>query len=583
MKRLAVLLALLAGPAALAQTYFYLPFKMLNNASHPFPYYVDDRSATPAGLEISGVRAAVDRAWSDWNAVATASPKVVSKGFTTGTVPKPQDPYDLFSVTPVWMLNQDQDFIFVFGAGSGQVASLTLPLSYAGVLQNCDIFLNAVNVQWSTNDVTPSSAEDVETVMLHEAGHCLGLDHYGGDGNVMNPDLALGLTRRQLGPGDPVALATMNPVSGVAGAQCDADGGCGTNPALKCLAQPTTDGLSLKLCSNGCTLGTNGGCTSPQYCQPSAVFNGYNGACLLPGGLITQVGKACSSDVECGSAVGKCNLPVASPSGGQFWSNGYCFQPCEAGKGPCPTGSQCINLSGIQMCLQTCRVGLADCRPEYACLDDGSGNSGTCVPRCAGDNDCGDQVTYFCHLCDGICSSRNNISGQIGDGCANESMCGPGQICKALSSNGVKTCTAQCARGCGACPTGSHCNPLVGGDLYCTRDCTGPGTCPAGLRCADTVTGKGCLPACTQNTDCPVGLNCFNGECYAPETDAGCGALCTKPDAGKPITPPVKDAGTGGGGNGGCGCTSDTGSTIPLLFFALLVLLISRRISWPVR
>ena len=29
-----------------------------------------------------------------------------------------------------------------------------------------------------------------------------------------------------------------------------------------------------------------------------------------------------------------------------------------------------------------------------------------------------------------------------------------------------------------------------------------------------------------------------------------------KPDAGKPITPPVKDAGTGGGGNGGCGCTS---------------------------
>jgi hypothetical protein len=583
MRRVVLLGLLLGGQAALAQTFFYLPFKMLNNAASPFPYYVDDRSASPAGLELSGVQAAVNRSWASWNAV-NASPKVIAKGFTTGSVPRPPDPYDTFSVTPVWLSSQDQDFLFVFGAGNAHVASITLPLSYAGVLQNCDVFLNAVNVQWSTNDVTPSSAEDVETVMLHEAGHCLGLDHYGGVGNVMNPDLALGVSRRVLGPGDPTALASKNPLSGSAGAPCDADGGCGTNVTLKCLTQPTTQGLSLKMCSNGCTTGTNGGCTSPQYCQASAVFNGYNGACLLPGGLITQVGKACAADGECGSAVGKCSPPVAGASGATIWANGYCYQTCEAGKGPCPTGSQCVTMGGAQLCLQNCRVGLADCRPEYTCLDDGSGTSGTCVPRCGGDVDCPDPTLYFCHQCDGLCMSRNNISGQIGDGCTDETFCGPGQICKALTPNGVKTCTAQCARGCGACPTGSHCNPIVGGDLYCTKDCTGPGTCPAGLRCADTVTGKGCLAACTQNSECPVGLNCYNGECYPPETDAGCGTLCTKPDGGKPITPGGKDAGTGGGGgNGGCGCTADASSTLPMLFGALLVLLAARRFSWPVR
>jgi hypothetical protein len=156
-------------------------------------------------------------------------------------------------------------------------------------------------------------------------------------------------------------------------------------------------------------------------------------------------------------------------------------------------------------------------------------------------------------------------------------------LCRVVSDKStVKTCTQQCARGCGVCPSNSTCTPLAQGDLFCLRNCTGPGTCPQGLRCADTSAGKGCIPACVQNTDCPVGQSCFNGECYAPTTDAGCTTLCAPTDAGHPIVPTGKDAGTGNGGTGGCGC-AEPGQGLPFFFLALLLLAISRRSSWRAR
>jgi hypothetical protein len=118
----------------------------------------------------------------------------------------------------------------------------------------------------------------------------------------------------------------------------------------------------------------------------------------------------------------------------------------------------------------------------------------------------------------------------------------------------------QCGRGCGVCPTGSTCHALDTGDLFCLRDCSGPGTCPAQERCGDVGTGKACVPACQSTNDCPVGQDCNAGECVTPENldDGGfCGALCNVPDAGHPIVVAPKDAGVGGGsGSGGCGCSA---------------------------
>ncbi len=574
--RAALVAVALAAGAAHAQVYTYLDFKVVSTAQHPLPYYVDSRLPRPAGLEVNGVRAAADRAWATWNAVSCASPKVVARGLTGGVVPQPSDPYDTFSVTPVWLESQnDPDFSFIFG--SGLEASISLPLTYAGVLETCDTYFNSALKQWSLDAVTPLSSNDVETVMLHEAGHCLGLGHFGAVESIMYPYLEAGKNQHLLDPGDVVGLCQRNPVSGAVAAPCDADGGCGGNALLKCLAQPLTNGVQLNLCSNACTTGTNANCALPLSCQTSSAFPGFNGACLLPGTSVTPVGKPCAQSPECTSSVGVCTLPFPSPTNNTFWVDGYCTQGCAAGQGACPAASECFDFGGGQQnCLQTCRVGLADCRPEYSCVATRTETAGVCLPRCYGDADCADSANFFCRTCDGVCASRNSPTGVLGTVCSDDSTCGAGQTCRAVDSGGVKICTQQCARGCGSCPTGATCTPLASGDLFCLRDCTS--TCPTGLRCADTLGGRGCVPACTLDSQCPVGQSCSQGDCVVPG-DGGClGTLCVKPDSGQPITPTPRDGGSGGGGSGGCGCSSVDAAGWLGLVLALAVR--RRRSSW---
>lgn len=571
----------LASTGAWAQA-TYLDFKLLSSAQHPFEFYVDARRPTPAGLDLAAVRTAEEQVWATWGAVACATPKAVGRGLTTGVVPNPTDAYDTFSVMPIWLDQSDPDFSFIFGGGL--TSSISLPLTYAGVLQTCDTYVNMASTQapWSLDAITPASTNDLQTFLLHEAGHCQGLGHFPNAASIMFAYIYPGQSQHVLGPGDADALCQRYPVAGAAGAPCDADGGCGGNAQLKCLAQPVTNGVQETLCSNACTLGTNATCSLPLACQSSSAFAGFTGACLLPGTSVTPVGKACTANGDCGSAIGLCDLPEPSPSGNQFWVDGYCTQSCAAGQAACPAGSACFDLTTQQLCLQSCRVGLSDCRPDYSCVatGTGTGTSGVCMPRCYADSDCADQANFFCRTCDGLCVSRGNPVGSVGDACASDATCGAGQACRTLDDSSTATfCTQQCARGCGTCPSGSTCSPLSSGDLFCLRDCTGPGTCPTGLRCADTLTGKACLPACTRDTQCPVGQSCSGGECYDPNADAGCGTLCVKPDAGHPVTP-MPDAGPGGGGgSGGCGCSV----VDPALFWAVAVLLVVRRRSWLVQ
>ena len=84
-------------------------------------------------------------------------------GFTGATVPNPTDLYDSFNVTPVWVTQQDQTWVNNLGP---YVSAISIPVSYAGVLQSCDTFLNAVNYQWSLATPTPSGSVDVQTALL---------------------------------------------------------------------------------------------------------------------------------------------------------------------------------------------------------------------------------------------------------------------------------------------------------------------------------------------------------------------------------------------------------------------------------
>ncbi len=556
----------------------YLPFKLLNGSANPLKYYLDNRVPTPAGLSMATVAASTASAWGKWNGLTCAVPKVVLGGNTVGVVTNPPDPYDMFTVTPVWVLSTtDMNFLGLFGGT--YVKATTLILTYAGEVNNCDIYLNGVpGITWSVNDPTPTGTVDLETVMLHESGHCLGLDHYGDSAfpTVMQGAVEEGFQRRQLTQQDITALCDRNALQGAIGSPCLADGGCGstTVPGLKCVTQPLATG-SAKFCTVGCNTGTGFVCEVPLYCESASYFApANNGACLRSVNTVTDVGAPCTMNNQCSSAVGLCNVQEVHPSGLPRWNQGYCSQSCAIGQPPCPAGAQCTDIGGVNpLCLKSCRVGLADCRPGYSCAQ--SINGGVCVPSCYQDVDCGNAAAYQCRTCDGLCVDRQNPSGQIGDLCLQDTQCGAGQLC-ASPGLGAKLCTLSCGVGCGNCPAGAACHPIPPSNaLFCLRSCTGTGTCPSGTRCANLATGRACVGACVSNSECPVGQDCVNGDCFNPgENDAGCEPFCTLPDGGKPIKPPPKDAGTGGGGTGGCGCGNTTG---PAGLLALLFVFALRR------
>jgi hypothetical protein len=55
---------------------------------------------------------------------------------------------------------------------------------------------------WSVQTPTPSTAYDLHSVILHEAGHTLSLDHVDDPSQVMYPYISAGEMRRELGQGD---------------------------------------------------------------------------------------------------------------------------------------------------------------------------------------------------------------------------------------------------------------------------------------------------------------------------------------------------------------------------------------------
>jgi hypothetical protein len=565
-------------PALAAAQYEYLPFRMIHNQAQPFEYYIDSRNPMPAGLSLSGVQQASERAWDAWNGLQCAFPKARSRGLTAGVVPDPPNRYDVFSTTPVWLVPGDPDFEDVLGPSPFFVLSVAVPIAVGGALKTCDVYLNG-DFTWSLSDTPVPNAMDVQTVMMHETGHCLGLGHNGTYplNDVMVAEVLPGEHRRALGPTDVQAMCARYPLPGNDTAPCLADGGC-NGPSLKCLVQPVTSGITTSICTKGCTTNTGGGCDVPTSCQASSAFAPtFNGACMLPGSAVTQVGKPCSTAAECGAPNSECLMPATQATGTVFWEDGYCTQSCAPGQPVCPAGSECIDFGGgVSRCLQNCRVGLSDCRPGYACAQVTTGTA-VCLPACKANADCADPSNFDCRVCDGLCVPKQNPSGQIGDLCTSSATCGPGQTCETFLGG---QCTRQCSRGCASCPAGASCHATSRG-LFCLRDCTGPGTCPSGLRCADTSTGKGCLPACTTNVDCPVGQACYQGECLTPVEDAGCTTLCNRPDAGRPITP-VVDGGTGGGGGtAGCGCgATDAALELGLLVWLGLFASVSRRHAW---
>src|SRR5690606_40590162 len=67
-----------------------------------------------------------------------------------------------------------------------------------GQMWGCDVEVNAVSHPLSINGSPVGSQIDLQSTVLHELGHCLGLGHSTFPGSVMEEQIILGNTRRSL-------------------------------------------------------------------------------------------------------------------------------------------------------------------------------------------------------------------------------------------------------------------------------------------------------------------------------------------------------------------------------------------------
>lgn len=127
----------------------------------PVQYYVANVGAS--GISASQLQAAVDRAFTTWHNVSTASVSAQFAGYTNAK------PFEDDGRVVIGFLNEP-DEEDTLGATNYTIDSVT------GEIIESDIFFNST-FPWSVSASGDSDAFDLESIALHEIGHLWGLGH----------------------------------------------------------------------------------------------------------------------------------------------------------------------------------------------------------------------------------------------------------------------------------------------------------------------------------------------------------------------------------------------------------------------
>ena len=147
----------------------------------PIRYFVTNRAVT--GVGAADLQAAIARAFGTWGAAPRASIAAEFAGFVSS------EPFVEDGASVIGFRSR-ADLEDTLGATTFSVDTIT------GELIEADIFLNSV-FPWSVSQAGQGSRFDVDSIVLHEVGHLLGLGHSA----IGETDLVNGEDRRVIAKG----------------------------------------------------------------------------------------------------------------------------------------------------------------------------------------------------------------------------------------------------------------------------------------------------------------------------------------------------------------------------------------------
>jgi uncharacterized protein (TIGR03382 family) len=354
---------------------------------------------------------------------------------------------------------------FAWGASTLGI-TFTQYFPATGELDEADMAMNN-NVSWSDLCGGAFNSFDYESVILHEAGHFLGLDHSTGAISVMYPTVSNGQCKRALQAPDITDVCTVYPGStGSQGSPCSTTANCTGGRVCK-----STAGTTSGICTSVCTMTST--CTTGYTCQNA---QGGGMACLPQLGA-ADLCKFCSSGSDC--STGQC----VTDGAGHF----FCSATCTSAAA-CGPGYACVSTTGGGLCAPTA----------------------SCTTQCTGTGQSTCPVGFNC--LNGLCDPTGNP----GDHCELSEFCKPCGIC--IGTNAEAYCRTCCGgtQGCnncpnGACASGNTCTQLNGStDKVCIAS-----------------VGAMLCEVCNPATPCLNGASCIAGRCHVtcnPQNPGTCGA-----------------------------------------------------------
>ena len=91
------------------------------------------------------------------------------------------------------------------------IAGFTFSANEKDVIHEVDIILNAQYFKWGTGDTIAADEMDIESILVHELGHALGLNHVGDKKAIMYTYAQKGVIARDVQPDDLTQLVYLYP------------------------------------------------------------------------------------------------------------------------------------------------------------------------------------------------------------------------------------------------------------------------------------------------------------------------------------------------------------------------------------